>query len=235
VIATLISKTARFATVSFALVVFPLFAEQLFAQDLTITIVENGEMETVYLNATAMRYVTSSDDVIIRIDQRKFIMVDNDAKTYSEMSFDRLEQMKAKMNKELDPKDAEGLKKTLGWDAKETKVTRVGTGDTILGYKTEKYLLTGPAGQLEVHVAPSIQVPAAYHEAMKLSGGMGPFSAFAESFKEIKGAVLKQVSSLKMFGRVDTTTSVASKVDLSPIPAARFAPPSGYKNVPPGF
>ena len=232
-IATFIFKAARFATVAFAL--FPVFAEQLFAQDLTVTMVEDGDMETVYLSPTAMRYVTSSDDVIIRIDQRKYIMVDNRAKTYSEMSFDRLQQMKAETDRELDPKEAQGLKKTLGWNGKDAKATRVGAGDTILGYKTEKYLLTGPAGQFEVHVAPSIQVPAAYHEAMKLSGGMGPFSSFAESFKEIKGLVLKQVSTSKVFGSVITSTSVASKVDPSPIPAARFAPPSGYKNVPPEF
>jgi hypothetical protein len=67
-------------------------------------------------------------------------------------------------------------------------------------------------GQLEVHVAPTIQVPAAYYEAMKLSGGMGPFSGFAESFKDISGMALKQVSSLKMLGSVIRTTSVATKV-----------------------
>jgi hypothetical protein len=47
---------------------------------------------------------------------------------------------------------------------------------------------------------------------MKLSGGMGPFSGFAESFKDIKGMALKQVSSLKMLGSVIRTTSVATKV-----------------------
>jgi hypothetical protein len=162
-------------------------------------------------------------------------MLDHHKKTYSEISFDQLEQSKAQMNREMSSKDVEGLTKTLGLNTKESKVTRVGPGDTILGYKTEKYLMTGPLGPMEVHVAPSVEVPAAYYEALRLGGGMGPFSAFGDSYKEMKGAVLKQVTTSKMFGRVETTTSVAGKVDTSPIPASQFAPPSGYKKVAPEF
>jgi len=150
------------------------------------------------------------------------------------MSFDRLQQMKDELSRR-DPQESEGMKKALGWTAKETKVAHLGAGDTILGYKTEKYLLTGPMGQLEVHAAPSLELPPSYSEAAKLGGGMGPFSSFAEQFTAIKGMVLKQVSSLKMMGSVINSTSVATRVDRGPIAASRFEPPSGYKNVPPGI
>lgn len=216
-----------------AVLLFLIFSSQLFAQDYTITMVEDGESETTSIGRTALRYVTADDDIIVRMDQRKYILIDHNEKTYSEMTCDALQQMLSK-TRSSDPQQTEAMKKALGWTG-ESKVTRVGPGDTILGYKTEKYLVTAAMGQMELHVAPSLEVPSSYYEAMKLMEGAAPFSGFAEQMGQIKGLALKQVSSLKMFGDVIESTSIATKVDTSPIPASRFEPPAGYRDVPPAF
>ena len=103
--------TARFASGAF--LVFMALASPLGAQDLTVTTVEDRETETLYVGRAAMRYVTESDDIIIRLEET--------------------------------------------------------------------------------------------------------------------------VSNLKILGSPLVTTSVATRVDRSPIPASRFDTPSGYKNVPPEF
>ena len=223
--------TARF--LSGAFLVFMALASPLAAQDLTVTTVEDGETETLYVGRAAMRYVTESDDIIIRLEQKKYILVDHAEKTYSELTFDQMRKMAAGVGKDLDPKDKEELSRSLD-GGRESTFKRMGPGDTILGYKTEKYLLTGPLGQIEVHAAPSLETPAAYFEAINLNAG-GPFAGLTEQFKAIKGMMLKTVSNLKILGSPIVTTSVATRVDRSPIPAARFEPPSGYKNVPPEF
>ena len=75
-----------------------------------------------------------------------------------------MRKMAAGVGKDLDPKDKEELSRSLD-GGRESTLKRMGPGDTILGYKTEKYLLTGPLGQIEVHAAPSLEVPAAYFQA----------------------------------------------------------------------
>jgi hypothetical protein len=218
----------------------------MFGQEFTITqtTTSSGAMgqgggsstETVYFGTHAIKQASADGkDFIMLFDQRKIITVDNNRKTYSEMTF---EQMQQALDKALagiagNAQAMEAMKKMMGRSGAPVAVTKEGAGGTIAGYPTEKYRITGPV-EMEIWAAPDLKVPVAYYDSLPLRMPPNPmFDAreLSKAYKQIEGWPMKTVLNIRMMGMSMTTTTEVSSVRKGAIPAATFAVPAGYKLV----
>ncbi len=191
---------------------------------------------TVYLSGNAMKRSSSDGtDTIIRFDGGKIITIDNKKKTYTEMSMQQIQEMLDKGSAELqqNAEAAEAMRKMMGQMATSFTVAKVGPGEPIAGYNTEKYAIKGPF-EMEIWAAPDLKVPAAYYDFMKARTRPNPMFDMRKMYDEMKkidGMSLKSVMTIKMMGREMNTTPVVTSVDKGPIPPATFQIPAGYKLV----
>lgn len=227
---------------------------QIFSQDLTMhsTTTSSGMMgrgggtttSTDYYSKNAMK-TSSSDgnDTIIRFDAEKIINIDNKKRTYSEMTFKQLQEMMSKLGSEMsaDKEQMEMMKKVMGQMATSYSVTKQGPGEEIAGYATEKYLIQGPM-QMEIWAAPSLKIPTAYYDVMKLRIPPNPMfdmRKLYDEMKKISGLTLKTVMTMKMtMGQMNMeskTTKIVTSVEKGSIPASVFEVPAGYKQVESGI
>jgi hypothetical protein len=212
------------------------------AQDVTLhetTTVRGQETPTTaFLGKTAMRHNgADGKDVILRYDAQKMILVDNKRKTYSEMTFDDLQKMAAAATQgmeNLPPEVAAKMKGMMGGGG-AVLVTKLGAGETIAGYATEKYHVVMEPMEIDLWVAPDLAVPPVYYDAMKSlmpANPMFDMKRLYEEYKKINGTPMKSITNVKMMGQAITTTVVVTAVDKAPIPASTFEVPAGYKLVP---
>ncbi len=224
----------------------PAAAQGLFSKDLTLHETTTGGMgggtnvtTTTYLSDNAMKRSSSDgNDTIIRFDTGTMISIDHKKKTYTEMTMAELQAMLDKAAgamQQMDGETAAAMRKMMGGGNGNISfsVAKVGPGEPIAGYATEKYLVKGPV-EMEIWAAPDVKVPAAYYDAMKARMRPNPLFDMAkmyDEFKKINGMALKSVSTMKMMGREMTTTTIVNSVEKGPVPASTFAVPAGYKKV----
>lgn len=193
--------------------------------------------ETIYFGPAAIRHTSGEEsDSIIQFEQKKFISLNHKKKTYSEMTFEELQQMGDKAAQQMaENKEAmEAMRQMLGEKAGQISVADKGPGEPILGHATHQYLIGMPPIQLELSTAPDLEVPAAYYDALKLKAPANPFldmGKMFDAFKQVKGVSLKTVMTMSMMGMNMTTTTVATSIDKAPVPASTFDIPAGYKKV----
>ena len=212
----------------------------LMSQGLTMTetTTANGKTTTStnYFSGNATKRSSSAgQDSIIRFDQEKIVTVDHKKKTYSEITFQQLQEMMAKVTAAM-PQNAEAmaaLQKMMGGSSAPLTVSRKGPGETVAGYATEKYLVTGPI-EMEIWAAPELKLPPAYYDAIKLRLPANPvldLGKMYDAFKQIDGMAMKSVMKMKVMSmNINTTTEVTS-VQKGAIPPATFEVPAGYKLV----
>jgi Domain of unknown function (DUF4412) len=219
-------------------------AVPLAAQDLIIT--ESVKTTSTMMgganrNGTSMTYFSSKAikvsgadkrDSIIRFDEQKIVTVDHDKKTYSEMTFKELEERISRVGEEMEKnkEQLEAMKKMMGQVSDSFTVEKIGPGDAIAGYDTEKYLVKGPF-EMEVWAAPALKTPTQYYDLMKLRMPRNPlFDAgkMYDEMKKIDGMTLKSVMTVRMMGRETKTVTEAVSVEKTTLPPATFAVPSGY-------
>jgi hypothetical protein len=220
---------------------------QIFSQDLTMrSTTANPGMggrgggsvtTTEYFSKSAMRTTSSSgNDTIIRFDAEKLITIDNKQKTYSEMTFKQLQELLSKAGAALGGMNSEemaAVKKMMGQMPTSFSVIKVGPGETIAGYATEKYLLKGPM-EIEIHSAADLKIPAAYYDVMKFQMPSNPLFDMGKMYDELKkinGISLKTVTIMRMMGQEMKTTKVVTAIEKGAIPASVFEVPAGYKLV----
>jgi hypothetical protein len=186
-----------------------------------------------YFSSKAIK-VSGADkrDSIVRFDEQKIVTVDHDKKTYSEMTFKELEEMISRAGAEMEKnkEQVEAMKKMMGQVSDSFTVEKIGVGEAIAGYETEKYLLKGPF-EMEVWAAPALKTPTQYYDLMKLRMPRNPlFDAgkMYDEMKKINGMTLKSVMTVRMMGRETRTTTEAVSVEKTTLSADTFAVPSGY-------
>jgi len=209
---------------------------------MTMTNTSGGKTSTTtqYFSGNATKSATSEGtDSIVRFDQQKLITIDNKKKTYSEMTFQQMQEMMDKAGAGMDsmsqdPAAAAALKKMMGGgNSGPLTVTKEGPGEAIAGYATEKYQVTGPF-DMEIWAATDLKVPAAYFDAMKIrlpANPMFDMRKMYDAFKQIDGWAVKSVMTMKMMGRTITTTMEVTSVQKGAIPPSTFDVPAGYKLV----
>jgi hypothetical protein len=198
------------------------------------------QTETLYVSPNAIRHVSQAGgDLIVRFDQQRSITLDHAQKTYTAVTFDEMQRMMdqaANAMKQLDPKQVEAMRQAMGGALGEVKVTKLGPGETIAGYATERYEVSMPPMlTIEMHAAPALPLPPTYYNALKLRTAGNPLldaGKMYDEMKKIPGLVLKQVSTMKIMNTVATTTTVTTSVEKGALPAETFDPPAGYRVVP---
>jgi hypothetical protein len=193
---------------------------------------------TNFFSRNAMkRTAPDGNDTIIRVGEGKIITLDHAKKTYSIVSVKELSQVLEKTaaeEGENNKEQVEAMRKMMGAMMNSFKVTKIGPGEEIAGYRTEKYAVQGMV-EMEIWAAPDLKVPELYYEALKMSV---PASAIMDvrklydEFKKIDGMTLKTVTTMKMLDMDVKTETVVTSVEKTPIPASFFTVPEGYKQVP---
>src|SRR5262245_30007844 len=153
----------------------------------------NGPV-TLYVSRSAVRRVEPGFkvDVIYRLSEGRIIYVDDEQKTYSEVTLAEARQHGAQAAAEVSPQQKAMMAK-MGVGAAPT-FTKLGPGDTIAGYPTEKYAAKTPAVQTEIEAAPGLTVPAGYYDMARASAGaIGASTQSADAMKSVNGMVLKRV------------------------------------------
>jgi hypothetical protein len=219
---------------------------QVFSQDLTmhLTTTRSGMGEpgegsstfTNYYSKSAMR--TSSpdgNDMIVRFDTQKIISIDSKKKTYAEMTFQQLQELQKKLQTEADPDEAgmEQMRKMMAQLNSTSSLTKEGPGENIAGYATEKYLLSGPI-QMELWVAPSLKIPAAYYDVLKIQVPPNPLFDSKNVYDELKKIdciALKTVITVKLMDMEMQTTTLVNSIDKGSLPASLFEVPADYRLV----
>src|ERR1051326_351524 len=183
---------------------------------------DDGKTSIYYVSKNAVRSVSSTPidtDVIYRLDTGKIITVDNKQKTYSETTLAEARQQ-AQKNAPSASDQAEMRK--LGIDPGAVTVMKIGPGETIAGYATEKYSARTPFSQAEIWVTPALEFPAGYYDMVTTSvaAGAGGLTSFFEAMKQqqVRGFLLKMVSALSNPAlKGITVTRVATSVDKAPV------------------
>jgi len=214
------------------------------AQDLTVvsTTTANGRQapKTDYISATATRTGTGDGgEIILRLDQKKMYLLRPAQKTYSVMTFEDMQAMASKAAAALEnlpPEAAARMQKMMGGMGGAVTVTHVGPGEPVAGYATEQYhVVLGTMMEGDIWAAPALALPPMFYDAMKAATPANPIldmKKVFDEYKKIKGMPLKSVTNTKMMGQLMTSTTLATSVSKSPIPASTFEVPADYKLVP---
>ena len=212
------------------------------AEDLTVvskvTMGDKSSTSTQYMTATKSRTNDGQSDSIIDFPTGKMTFIDHKAKTYWETT---LEEMAAHMDRLYrDVKGNPMLEKMFG-GSEEVTVERGKGSRKIAGYDCDEYTLSmGPSFEFEVCAAKGLQPPPQYYEGRKLSyASMGPmgqrFSKMFDEMKKIKGYPIATDMDADMGMVKIQTSSEATEVKKSPIPASTFDIPAGYAKKPSPF
>jgi hypothetical protein len=220
----------------------------LLAGDLTITsnskvkgpMGMSGEgVQTQYYSTSFQKTVDEGTKIDSLVDYNKgvFYTIKHKDKKIEMMTFDDLvaigEAMEAKMAQMANlPKFLQGA--MGGGDPGEVKVEKLGE-ETVAGRECKKYKLT--LGKLiqELSMDPSLKIPvnpAAFAKFSKLRGNMfaGPSAAgmkkMIEELSKLQGLALK--THMTGFMGTDSSTE-ATEVKTTAIPATVFTLPEGYK------
>jgi hypothetical protein len=204
------------------------------AQDFTIRMRNDGgdtsTTSTYYVRQDAVRYTNAAvnADVIYRLDQNVAFRLDARSKTYRTIS--PSEALSGTGTPGGGP--PKELFHRLGFDAAPT-VTRLGAGETIAGYATQKCLVATAAIRVEISVAPSLEMPAAYYDAnaMFKRATLIDMTRFDREMRQIKGVVLRRSMTVSLPGGMQGQqyTETAISVDRNPIPMSTYEIPAAYR------
>jgi hypothetical protein len=88
-----------------------------------------------------------------------------------------------------------------------------------------------PAIRVEISVAPSLEMPAAYYDAntMFKKAEVFDMTKFDREIRKIKGVVLKRSLTMTLSGMRQQYTETAASIDRNPIPPSTFDIPASYR------
>jgi hypothetical protein len=205
------------------------------AQDFTVRMKDqDGKIAVHYVSRNAVRNVASNPvetDVIYRLDTGKIITLNHQKKTYTELT---LAQARQRFEKAMRAQQA--TMRRLGMNVGTVSITKIGPGETIAGYATEKYATKTPMTQGEVWIAPALEAPPAYYDiaTTHAAGQMGVMDQIVKEMREkqVRGYLLKTVGTANMpMMKGVSFTQTATSVEKGPIPPSTFEPPAGYRKV----
>jgi hypothetical protein len=128
----------------------------------------------------------------------------------------------------LDPQKKAMLHQ-MGLDA-PPQLNKLGSGESIAGYPTEKYSIKTGMAQGELWITQALQFPAAYYRDFNLLAGVStPFGDMGK-ISEVRGVVLKRKMTMAL-GRGTAVTETAVSIEKGTVPASMFEPPPGYTKV----
>jgi GLPGLI family protein len=228
------------------------FAGGAFAQGVTWEAETTGgnekDISKSYYMPRKVKIEQKGNTIIFRLDQEKMITVNDEDKTYSEISFNELEQMMKQVDETMSSKMAEIKEQMasmpeeqrkmmekmmagqMGGMMEEPEVKNTGETKTINGYKCTKYIvLTGGKETFSVWTTKDVKEFAGMQKDMEEFGkrmaAMTPRigKSVAAAMTNLEGFPIQQ----EMAGMRTTVLSVKKENS----PASIFDPPAGYKRV----
>lgn len=188
--------------------------------------------------------------IIVRLDKKLFIMVNDGDKEYSELTFDEMELMMKKVSgkmsgamaemekqmQNLTPDQRKMMKEMMGGKIpgmKETakiEVSNTGESKKISGYSCTKHVVKrGGEDFLTLWTTDDIKGIGAMGEEMKEFGkrmaALNPMGDDSES------EAMMSVDGFPIQTEMANMTTVVTKVEEKTIPAGEFEVPAGYKKV----
>ena len=97
---------------------------------------------TMYFGENAIRVSSPDSDVIMLPEEGKYITLNHQNKTYTEMTVKELQALVDEATAGVDKSQMEAMRQMMGGN-REVKVTKVGPDGSIAGYPCVKYLVTG--------------------------------------------------------------------------------------------
>ncbi len=194
---------------------------------------------TMYFSSQAVHEVRSDgNESIVFLKERRFVILNNTAKTYSEVTFEELEQKLDEVSKRMSEESTEHqeatemLQQLLGDSAGQLSVEQLGPGEPILGFTTEKHLITAPPVTIELWAAPELKIPAEYYDSLKINVQPNPFfdmQKLFDAFKSIDGFSLRTIVTVKAMGAEIRTIDEAVSVEEGPVTPPQI--PTDYRKV----
>ena len=191
--------------------------------------------EITYLSAEAVRQSSpNGNDFIIRRGEGKLISIDHINKTYSEMTFEEIQEAMKKAASEVneDHESMKAFRQMVGENVGEVTMTEKGPGGVVAGFVTRKYLLHMPPLEVQIWSAPELQMPSFYYDALKLQTKTNPLFDMRkvfDAFKRMKGMAVKTVVAMKVTEMTMTVSTEVVSVEKAPIPVSTFEVPAGYR------
>lgn len=243
----LASATVLFFTI---FMILPAYGQSIFDEGLTLhkktestgMMGQGAQSQTskMYLDSSTIRQVDSDgEEFIIFNDEQKFVTINHNEKTFSEVSFAELNKRIEEVSEQMSESSQENqqamemLKKMMGNQDGELTVEKIGPAEEIAGFDTVKYLVNMTPLKMEIWAAPALEVPDVYYDSMKIQATPNPIfdmQKMFEAFKQIEGLSLKTVVSMKMMGMETKTTDEVTQVERGPVPEPQI--PAGYEEVP---
>ncbi|HUG44259.1 MAG TPA: DUF4412 domain-containing protein [Acidobacteriota bacterium] len=196
-----------------------------------------NETSTTYLSQTALREESSDgSDMIMYLAERRFVLIDHEKKTYSEISVDDLQNRLDEVSKAMsDPENQQAmemLKQMMGGGSGEVTVRHIGDGGSVAGFSTQKYEIKMAPMEMTLWATPEIEPPAAYFDMMNFNIARNPLfdtAQLIEAFRQVEGFPIKTETRMKLMGMNMETVSEVTNVERGAIDPAKFELPAGYK------
>lgn len=196
------------------------------------------ESTMYFSNQTVHEVRSDGNESIVYLKEKRFVTLNSTAKTYSEVTFDELEQKLDEITKKMSEESAEQqeatemLQRLLGDSAGQLSVEKLGPGEPILGFATEKHLITAPPMTIELWAAPELKIPAEYYDSLKINAQPNPFfdmQKLFDAFKSIDGFSLRTIVTVKAMGAEIRSIDEVVSVEEGPVPPPRI--PTDYQKV----
>lgn len=215
---------------------------------------------TSYLGADHARFVTGDgQESIIDLKTGQMTVIDNRKKEYFVITRQDLDQMKARMQeqmnspemkraqeqmKNLPPEVQKKMQGMMGGMAAAVEVKKTGTTRKIAGYTCENWVVTmGQMSRTEQCMTTELPFPVqswdAYRdfaESMKsMASAMGPmakgFNDLQEKMKAMRGFPLASSTTVNVMGHSSSNSTEVVEIKTGAIPASTWAVPAGYRKV----
>jgi uncharacterized protein DUF4412 len=253
----------RITMLSIAAVVFA--GSTLSADDLTIVSKQTFKdgapvTATSYLGSDHARMVTGEgQESIIDLKTGQMTVIDNRKKEYFVITRQDLDQMKARMQeqmnspemkraqeqmKNLPPEMQKKMQNMMGGMAAAVEVKKTGTTRKIAGYTCENWVVTmGQMSRTEQCMTTDLPFPAQswdafrdFAEGMKgMASAMGPmakgFNDLQEKMKAMRGFPLASNTTTTVMGHSSSHSSEVVEIKAGALPASTWAVPAGYTKV----
>ena len=215
---------------------------------------------TSYLGSDHARMATGEgQESIIDLKTGQMTVIDNRKKEYFVITRQDLDQMKARMQeqmnspemkraqeqmKNLPPEVQKKMQNMMGGMAAAVEVKKTGTTRKIAGYTCENWVVTmGQMSRTEQCMTTEVPFPAqtwdAYRdfaESMRgMATAMGPMAKgitdMQEKMKAMRGFPLASSTTTSVMGHSSSHSSEVVEIKTGAIPASTWAVPAGYTKV----
>lgn len=202
------------------------------------------EFRSIWITKDKMRSDDENHSIIIRLDQKKIYILDNEKRTYTEMPLDFGKQMSKKMKEEMSEEMSEEdmqnmMQMTKGMMKMEMTVTPTGETRKIGQWNCRKYkqqlkMMMGTTTS-DIWATEDIKMDYdLYAEFSAAMTGMQPgmheaMGNMIEEMKKIKGVPVLTETTVNMMGQNIKSSEELVEYKEESAPAGIFEIPKGYK------